>query len=369
MRTCPITMCASKCGNELHLATIELPRIYKRGAPPKIVLTSEILQIVGVTSILDNSHALARTVLNKLYIDKKFSQLKIAKLFGVQRQTVSRWLKRLGIPLLKQGDAVSRSLLKNKKEAFSNNPFEKAYLLGLRCGDISAQKHGRQIRVSVTTSHPAMLKLFKSSFEKYGVVGFYPKYDKRDQQYRWSIYCDLNFSFDFLLNKPEGIPKWIIKNDELFLAFLSGYFDAEGCLSLHYGKSKSRTFQWVIQSCDKQILDEITDKLNSMGFDLCHMLVKKADFRLYNKDFWAIKICTKTQIYGLLERMRIKHEEKIMKRELARELAKTDWENAQERIASLRNTIKSSVKSCMERAKVAWTTRPTSRPRPSGTAA
>jgi len=348
---------------------IELPRIYQRGPPPKVVLTPEILQEAGITSF-EKSCALARGVLLRLYYNKKFSQSKIAKLFGVQRQTVNRWLKRLDIPLLKSGDAVSRSLSKHRKTPFSNNLQEKAYLVGLRCGDISAQKHGRHIRVSVSTTHPAMLKLFKSSFEKYGVVGLYPKYDKRVRQYRWSIYCDLNSSFDFLLSKPESIPKWIIKNDELFLAFLSGYFDAEGCLSLYYnGKSKSRDFQWILKSCDKEILDEITDKLSSMGFDLCSGLVKKADFKSYNKDLWGIRICTRFQIFGLLERMRIKHEEKITKHELACELARTDWKNAQEKIASLRNTIKSSVKSCIENAKVAWTTRFASRPRPSGTAA
>jgi hypothetical protein len=106
-----------------------------------------------------------------------------------------------------------------------------------------------------------------------------------------------------------------------------------------------------------------------MGFDLCSGLVKKADFKSYNKDLWGIRICTRFQIFGLLERMRIKHEEKITKHELACELARTDWKNAQEKIASLRNTIKSSVKSCIENAKVAWTTRFASRPRPSGTAA
>lgn len=328
--------------------TGELPRIYKRGAPPRIVLTQEVLQIAEVASIPDSSRTLAYVVLNRLYNDKKFSQSKIAKLFDVQRETVNRWLKRVGIPLLKSGDAVSRSLLKHRKVPFSNNPLEKAYLIGLRCGDISAQKHGRCIRASVSSTHPAMLKLFKSLFKNYGVVKLYPKYDKRKQRYLWSVYCDLNPSFDFLLSKNENIPEWIVKDDGLFFAFLSGYFDAEGCLSLCYdNNTKSRSFQWVLQSCDKKILDEIVYRLNIIGFNLCNRLIKKADFKSYNKDFWGIKICSRSRIFNLVSRMRMKHEEKIMKYKLACELEKNGGENAREKIALLRERIKTNTKNCM----------------------
>ena len=289
-----------------------------------------------------------------MYINKKFSQSKIAKLFGVQRETIKRWLKRLNIPIRKRVDVVSDTLLKYKRKPFSGNLKEKAYLMGLRCGDISAQKHGKFIRVSVSTTHPAMLHLFKKLFKKYGKVNLYPKYDRKRNRFLWCIYCDLDHSFNFLVDKCKKIPKWIKENSELFFSFLSGYFDSEGCISISSSEN-SGVIHLIIQTCDKEILEDIVEELNNLGFEFRKpRLIKKADHKTYNKDFWYIGTSKKTQVFKLLNQMKIKHEEKILKYKLAQELVKTNWKNAKEKILKLRNKINNDIKKCMEKAKAKY---------------
>ena len=339
---------------------LELPRIYKRGPSPKMILTQRILRIIH-EPICDN---LAYGVLYELYITKKFSQLKIGRLFNVQRQTVSRWLKRLNIPLRRRVDVVSEALIKYKRTSFSNNLSEKAYLMGLRYGDISTQKHGRQIRIYVSTTHPAMLQLFNNSFKKYGKVNYYPKFNRGRKIYQWCVYVDLDKSFNFLLNKTSNIPRWIINDDQLFFAFLSGYFDSEGCLSIYYHqKDKYGNIQWIIKSSDKIILITIVQKLRELGFNIQYpKLDKKAGTNKknnnknvgfpYKKDYWVIQTGIKSQVFSIINKMDLRHEEKIAKNRLSQMLVQSNWKNAIEKIILLRNQIKDDVKDCMEEARI-----------------
>lgn len=97
--------------------------------------------------------------LEKLYINKRLSMEKITEITGVGMTTVFKWLHKYNIPIRK---------FKYKKYDFSGDPKEKAYILGLVAGDICAYKHCRQIVAELTTTHPAMMNLFYSVFEKYG---------------------------------------------------------------------------------------------------------------------------------------------------------------------------------------------------------
>ena len=125
-------------------------------------LLSKILKITNIKPQDDN---LAYNILNHLYVHNKYSQSKISKVFCVQHQTIRRWLDRLEIPIKARKDIVSDSLKKYKRTSFSNDVKEKAYIIGLRYGDISTQRHGRHIRVYTGTTHPAMLQLFNETFK------------------------------------------------------------------------------------------------------------------------------------------------------------------------------------------------------------
>lgn len=204
-----------------------LPRIYDRGPPPIMIINSKIKSLINIESY--ETDYLAKSILTELYINRKLSQQKIANLFGVQHDTIRRWLERLNIPIRNQGDSVSLAITKHYKNQFSGNLAEKAYLLGLRYGDLSAQKHGRNIRIDVSSTHPAMLRLFEDIFSAYGKIRTYPKFDKKPSithfhRYQWKIYCDVNKSFKFILKKCNRIPKWIKEDDKLFYSFFVRLF-------------------------------------------------------------------------------------------------------------------------------------------------
>ncbi len=269
------------------------------------------------------------SLLNSLYVTRKFSQVRIGKMLGVQGNTVRRWLDRCDIPVRNRYESVSLSLSKSESKSFSGNSVEKAYLIGIRCGDLSAQKHGRKIRIAITTTHSAMLTLFNSLFEKYAKIGSYPKYDKTRKRYLTCVYCDLDGSFDFLIGKADRIPKWILNNAAYFYSFLAGYFDAEGCISI----DRYRNVQFIIKSCDKGILCDLRNGLDKMGFDLHLYLVKKADGISYNKDYWYLGTGNRSQITSLLGMIKPRHAEKLVKaRLLNRKFSVTEVEKVRRRI-------------------------------------
>ena len=150
-----------------------------------------------------------------------------------------------------------------------------------------------------------------------------------------------------------------MKNTKFFFAFLSGYFDAEGCLCIYYSiKGKYGIIQWVIKSSDKLILLNIVQKLKSIGFKIKEpKLDKKAGPNSnnhnkiagfpYRKDYWVIQTSIKSQIFSIVNKMELKHKEKIDKYKLSKELVKSNWEYATEKITLLRNNIKKDVKDCM----------------------
>jgi len=86
--------------------------------------------------------------------------------------------------------------MKYPKKPFSNNLIEKAYLLGLRAGDISAAQHRKQVQVITGTTHPAQIRMFERVFMNYGHVGKYP-YEQNGQR-KWYVHCLLDKSFNFL---------------------------------------------------------------------------------------------------------------------------------------------------------------------------
>jgi predicted DNA-binding protein YlxM (UPF0122 family) len=161
-----------------------------------------------------SKYEISKKVLENLYIKKRLSTLKIAKLLKIKyRNTIRLRLHEYKIKVRTQLEAVT----KYKKKPFSCDLFEKAYIIGFRTGDLHVYKDGNQIRVSTSTTHPAQIKTFQKLFSKYTHIKIYPFDNGKKKELR--IYCHLNKSFDFLLEKQKKIPDWIIENDNLFYSF------------------------------------------------------------------------------------------------------------------------------------------------------
>jgi hypothetical protein len=177
--------------------------------------------------------------------------------------TVWSHLKRRGVALRDRVEAQVRAVTKYERKPSKGDGVEKAYLMGLRYGDLDAVRHGRAVRVRVSTTHPAMAELFESIFLPYGMVHRYPRKAKLTG-YEWTLECDLESSFEFLLKKPSvfEIQQW---NDSQFLAFLAGLFDAEGSVLMHK-KRKRHNPEISITNSDRELIDFLFFRLRSLKF-------------------------------------------------------------------------------------------------------
>ena len=197
------------------------------------------------------------------------------------------------------------------KTSFSGNPIDRAYLIGLRTGDLHATIDGNQVRIDTSTTHPAMWELVSSCFGKYGRVNRTPS--KWKDGFQWMVYGYLDKSFDFLLTKPQRVPKEIISDRVLFLSFLSGYIDAEGNLRIFRNENKVGV-SFRINSEDEGILRDIRDALRTMGYHVYFALGEEKGTRngkTYRKRLWTLGMFRKNEVIELLGRLTLRHHEKI----------------------------------------------------------
>lgn len=145
--------------------------------------------------------------------------------------TVWNHLSRRGLKLREKVEAQIQAVKKYERRPFQGDSVEKAYLIGLRYGDLHVMRHGRAIRVRVSTTHPAMATLFENLFSPYAHVSWYPR-EAKLTGYEWTLEADLDGSFHFLLSKPTVEELETFSSEEM-IAFLAGLFDAEGSIILH----------------------------------------------------------------------------------------------------------------------------------------
>lgn len=204
------------------------------------------------------------------------------------------------------------------KVPFSGNLKEKAYMIGLRTGDIYARKHFNLIWIENTSPKLSQFKLFKSVFGKYGIVKFYEKKGGATEK-TIRTYSFLDNSFDFLISKPNEIPKWILENDEYFYSFLAGYMDCEGSWIITEHKKYNGKYKDIIFSlgtCDKIVLEQIHQKLKELEFESHLYLVRKAGVNtgigICNFDLYRVMIMRVKDVIRLAKILLplSKHEEK-----------------------------------------------------------
>ena len=81
----------------------------------------------------------------------------LKEIAGATVDPVTVWLhlRKRGVQLRNRIDAQIVAVSKYQRTPFSGDKLERAYLMGLRYGDLHAVRHGRAIRVRVSTTHPA----------------------------------------------------------------------------------------------------------------------------------------------------------------------------------------------------------------------
>jgi hypothetical protein len=232
--------------------------------------------------------------LRRLYNVKHLGIDDIAAKLGSSHGTVWRAMESFGIERRKLSEAVR----KHQRKDFSENKSEKAYLIGLRLGDLWVKKNkpglgSKTVVVSCHSSRQEQVELVKSLFSEYGHVR--TTYSSKGTI---RVMCYMNTSFDFLLPKKDQIPFWIMRQSGWFLSFLAGYVDAEGsfCVDRHERPS----FQ--LKSYDINILKGISRFLPRLGVECNGPRLAQSrgsptgkGYAL-NKDAWVFSIAQKKML-------------------------------------------------------------------------
>jgi len=258
------------------------------------------IRSVSEAMMVDRGINISQEELKKLYLKKKLSTYKIAKLYRCNEETIRERLHKFGIPIRSKFEANRIYPVYD----FDGDLEEKSYLIGFRIGDLWVgliRKNSKTICVRCSSTRWQQINLIKDLFSSYGHV----RINKRDKRGAIKIRCHLNMTFNFLLKKKDDIPKWVYKDNKCFMAFLAGYFDAEG----YMGVRKDGTSEWQISSYDKNILHQIYKKLNTLNIKcLKPWLSRKKGYvdELYgrrNNDRWTIGVFRKSSLLCLLDFM------------------------------------------------------------------
>jgi hypothetical protein len=240
---------------------------------------------------------LSKKILEELYIKKNLTPLKIGEKFGCSFKTIRNRLQEYKIPF--KNPAYAR--MKYKKNDFDGSLVEKAYMIGFRMGDLNVYRTSEKaltIVVRCHTTQQEQVDVMKSLFEKYGKVSISLKNG------HFHINCFLNTSFGFLLSKGDVAWEWIKEQEEdVALAFIAGYTDAEANLILNQNRARLK-----IDSYDATILNWMAEWLNKQGMNTKLRIIyykgeKVPSQSPFPKDLWRLNINDRKALYLFLQKM------------------------------------------------------------------
>jgi hypothetical protein len=248
--------------------------------------------------------------LKHLYLQKRMSSRKIAKIYKCAYSYIDMRIKSLDIP---KRD-LSTAHIRTRRINFSHNITEKAYLIGFKIGDLRVRKmhkNSETILIDCGSTKPNQILLIKSLFRKYGRVWISkPKKDGKTQ-----IEVGVNESFSFLLRKYPLFPTWAMKSNKTFLNILAGFVDAEGSFFI---LKNGRRVCFSLGNYNKLILEQINKRLQLIGFETkLFKGVKKGyvgkDGYSHNQDYWVLSIIRKLDIYKFAKLIIpfLKHKDRI----------------------------------------------------------
>jgi hypothetical protein len=293
--------------------------------------------------------------LDHLHNEKGMSLNDIAKLIGNKTSGYASWVcRQLGVKRRPFEEARLKGI-REKRRKYERTPFgatdwDKAYLLGLRHGDLSVSRPWKGVvRVSTSTTHPAMAELFRSLFEPHGHVYQHPRYKKDTKSFEWNLSTIVDSSFDFLLSPFEDAANWILSNPKITRAYLAGLFDAEGSVGIYPAKLLT-SLNVIYYNTNLELLRFVYKAIKGLGFrPLKPYLDKKKGFRSpgyhieMKKDYWRVMVARFEECQELLRMLPLRHPEKISKKGLATSLVPGQaWRESGPKVESIRVSIKSA---------------------------
>jgi len=254
---------------------------------------------------------ISKEKLTSLY-NHPLSAIQIAKKFGFSKSGIEKKIKQLKI---KTRGNLHRKYSRYKKLPFTGSLKEKAYLIGFRLGDLNVYHTNQVIVVRGSTTKPNQAKLITGLFKNYGgVTTTLAKRGTIEQ----CVYLDR--SFDFLLPKQDSIEAWIKNCPLCFLSFFAGYFDTEGCVTIHRN-SRLNFAGFEIQTYDKNILYQSWEQLKKLNIYAPKPAVSQPagyigkNGVVNNQNSWRLSIFAKESVWKLLNHFGclLRHEDKRKK--------------------------------------------------------
>ncbi|MBI2449074.1 hypothetical protein HYV49_02135 [Candidatus Pacearchaeota archaeon] len=181
--------------------------------------------------------------LYELYINQKQSSEKIAKKYDVSTIIVINWLKSYKIPTRNHLESmrtldVRRQLreikLRRPTKKYNELIPEKAYILGVLCGDACLYK--KTIKLEIRRDED-FIDEFVRCFEKvYGLEYNYKYYKPKNTfvaQINSEIISQDIIKYGNFKTRSWEVPKEIIesKNEKIIGSYLKGFYDSEGSVS------------------------------------------------------------------------------------------------------------------------------------------
>jgi hypothetical protein len=294
--------------------------------------------------------------LDYLHNTKGISLNDIAKLIGNKTSGYTSWLcKQLGVKRRPFEEARLKGI-REKRRKYERRPFDgtdedRAYLLGLRHGDLSVSRPFKgAVRVSTSTTHPAMAELFYSLFEHYGHVYQHPRYKKDTKSYEWNLSTVLDSSFDFLLQEFNDAREWLSSNRSILLSYLSGLLDAEGSIITTRDNRGFITIFVDYYNSDTSLLDWVQESIRALGFHTSLRINKREGVKtkkygiVHRRDYWQLSTFGMNKIQDLVRLLQPRHPEKIRRREMALNVKKGAlYQEVEKKNESLRSAIRQEV--------------------------
>ena len=295
--------------------------------------------------------------LRRLYFRDRLSIRQTAFVIGMSYQGTRKRLLKVG-PLRSK----SEGRMKYPRRPFSRKPSERAYLLGLRAGDINAwKKSPNTVEVRVSTTHPAMSRLFARAFSKYGHLMRFAEPAYLPGHFRWQSKVHLDTTFEFLVSKPREVPDGTWE----FFRFLGGYSDCECCWSV-FPRRDRIGISWTIETQDAQLVRQIVSRLKANEFHplLYRKAAKKSGTksqRSHGRVFkYTLALRRTAEVVALAHKLMpfSMHAEKVAKMRIILSLPRGPWSEVSSKVERLRKRTKDEVEKYNVKAERAYYNRP-----------
>lgn len=311
---------------------------------------------LSIKNLDDATRSRLREFFVHLHYERGLSLSDIAKIIGSKTSGYTSWVcKSLGIPARPFEEARLKAI-RQKRRKYESRPFDgtdedRAYMLGLRRGDLSVSRPRKGVvRVSTSTTHPAMAELFHSLFDPYGHVYQNPRYKKDTKSYEWNLSAILDDSFEFLFESIGVTFSRLQARERLALSYLSGFLDAEGSIVITRNNSGKVEIFVDYYNSNLILLKRVKRFVVSHGYQSSLRINKREEVRtrkyniIHRKDYWQLSTYGMKRIRHLVSSLHPRHSEKIRRGDLALSTRKgDDFREVKGKLDDLRRAIRSEV--------------------------